>query len=65
MVFTAARAACDAEKWCIKCTDYTIVLKKRRDSTFQQLVSEFTSIMNDIVDETIANADPNDYVRFV
>ena len=46
-------------------TDYTIVLKNDGTRHYQQLVNEFTSIMNDIVDETLGNADPNDYVRFV
>ena len=32
---------------------------------YQQLVNEFTFIMNDIVDETLGNAGPNDYVQFV
>ena len=32
---------------------------------YQQLVNEYTTIMNDIVDETLGNADPNDYVRSV
>ena len=56
--------AYDAVKFGIKGTDYTIVLKNAGTRHYQQLV-EFTSIMNDIVDETLGNADQNDYVRFV
>ena len=59
------RRAYDAVKFGIKGTDYTIVLKNAGTRHYQQLVNEFTSIMNDIVDETLGNADPNDYVRFV
>ena len=59
------RRAYDAVKFGIKGTDYTIVLKNADTRHSQQLVNEFTSIMNDIVDETLGNADPNDYVRFV
>ena len=59
------RRAYDAVKFGIKGTDYTIVLKNAGTLHYQQLVNEFTSIMNDIVDETLGNADPNDYVRFV
>ena len=59
------RRACDAVKFGIKGTDYTIVLKNAGTRHYQQLVNEFTSIMNDIVDEILGNADPNDYVRFV
>ena len=59
------RRAYDAVKFGIKGTDYTIVLKNACTRHYQQLVNEFTSIMNDIVDETLGNADPNDYVRFV
>ena len=32
---------------------------------YQQLVNEFTSIRNNIVDETPRNADPNDYAKVV
>ena len=46
-------------------TYYTIVLKNAGTRHYPQLVNEFTSIMNVIVDETLGNADPNDYVRFV
>ena len=49
-------------KFGIKGNDYTLVLKKRH---YQQLVYEFTFSMNDIVDETLGNADPNNEVRFV
>ena len=56
------RRAYDAVKFGIKGTDYTIVLKNAGTRHYQQLVNEFTSIMNDIVDETLVNADPNDYV---
>ena len=59
------RRAYDAVKFGIQGTDYTIVLKNAGTRHYQQLVNEFTSIMNDIVDETPGNADPNDYVRFV
>ena len=59
------RRAYDAVKFGIKGTDYTIVLKNAGTRHYQQLVNEFTSIMNDIVDETLGNADSNDYVRFV
>ena len=60
-----SRRAYHAVKFGIKGTDYIIVLKNAGTRHYQQLVNEFTSIMNDIVDETIGNADPNDYVRFV
>ena len=59
------RRAHDAVKFGIKGTDYTIVLKNTGTRHYQQLVNEFTSIMNDIVDEALGNADSNDYVRFV
>ena len=59
------RRVYDAVKYGIKGTDYTIVLKNAGTRHYQQLVNEFTSIMNDSVDETHGNADPNDYVRFV
>ena len=59
------RRAYDAAKFGIKGTAYTIVLKNADTRHYQQLVNEFTYIMNDIVDETVRNADPNDYVRFV
>ena len=59
------RRAYDAVKSGIKDTDYTIVLKNVCTRHYQQSVNECTSIMNDIVDETLGNTDPNDYVRFV
>ena len=59
------RRAYDAVKFGIKGTDYTIVLKNAGTRHYQQLVNEYTSIVNDIVDETLGTADPNDYVRFV
>ena len=59
------RRAYDAVKFGIKGTDYKIVLKNAGTRHYQQLVNEFTYIMNDIVDETLGNADPNDYVQFV
>ena len=55
----------DAVKFGIKGTDYTIVLKNVGTLHYLQLVNEFTSIMNNIVDETLGNLDPNDDVRFV
>ena len=55
--------AYDAVKFGIKDTNYTIVLKT--PVHYQQLVNEFTSIMNDIVDETLRNADPDDDIQFV
>ena len=58
------RRAYDAVNFDIKGTDYTIVLKNGTRH-YQQLVNKCTSIMNDSVDETLGNADPNDYVRFV
>ena len=42
-----------------------MALKNAGTRYYHKLVNEFTSIMNDIVDETLGNADPNDYVRFV
>ena len=57
--------AYDVVQFVLKGTDYTIVLKNAGARHYQQLVNEFTYIMNDIVDETLGNADPNDYVRFV
>ena len=57
--------AYDVVKFGIKGTCYTIVLKNSGARHSQQLVNEFTSIMNDIVDETLGNAEPNDYVRFL
>ena len=59
------RRAYDAVKLGIKGTYYTIVLKNAGTGHYQQFVTEFTSIINDIVDETLGNADPNDYIRFV
>ena len=53
------------QKNSIKGTYYTIVLKNACTRHYQQLVNEFTYIMNDIVDETLGNADPNDYVKFI
>ena len=55
----------DAVKFGIKGTNYTTVLKNAGTRHYQQIVNEFTSIMNDIVDETLGNADQNNYVRFV
>ena len=59
------RRAYDTVKFGTKGTDYTIVLKNTGTRHYQQLVNEFTTIMNDIVVETLGNTDPNDYVRFV
>ena len=59
------RRAYNAVKFGIKRTDYTILLKSAGARHYQQLVNECTYIMSDIVDETLGNADPNDYVRFV
>ena len=52
-------------KFALQCTDYTIVLKHAGTRHYQQLVNEFTSIMNYFLDKTLGNAYPNDYVRFV
>ena len=43
----------DAVKLGIKGTDYIIVLKNASIRHYQQLVNEFTSIMNAIVGETL------------
>ena len=59
------KRAHDAIKFVLKGTDYRIILKNAGTGYYQQLCNEFTYIMNDIVDETLGNADPKDYVRFV
>ena len=52
-----ARHVYDSVKFGIKGTDVV--------TRHYQLVNKFTSIMNDIVDETLGNADPTQYARFV
>ena len=59
------RRTYDAVNFGIKGTDYTIVLKNAGTRHYQELVNEFSSIINDIVDVTHGNAEANDYVRFV
>ena len=57
--------AYDAVKFGIKGTDYTIVLKNAGTRHYEQIANECSSIINDIVDEILGNADPNDHVIFL
>ena len=49
----------------MKGTDFKLTLTNAGTRHYQQLSQEFTSVMNDVVDETLGDADPNDYVRIV
>ena len=55
----------DATKFGVKGTDFTIRLQNANTRRYQQLVDEFRQVMNDVIDEVLGDADPNDYVRFV
>ena len=55
----------DSERFGVKGTDYKITLQNANTRHYQQLVDEFKTVMNDIVDHTLGDADPDDYVRFV
>ena len=55
----------DATKFGVKGTDFTIRLQNANTRRYQQLVEEFRQVMNDVIDEVLGDADPNDYVRFV
>ena len=57
--------AYDATRFGVKGTDYKISLRNANTRSYQQLVDEFRDVMSDIVDETLGDADPNDFVRFV
>ena len=57
--------AYDAARFGVKGTDYKISLRNANTRSYQQLVDEFRDVMSDIVDETLGDADPNDFVRFV
>ena len=52
----------DAQKIGVKVVDFKITFKNTR--RYQELVNEFNSVMEDVVNEVLGDADPNDRVRF-
>ena len=54
----------DAKKIGVKGIDLKITLKNANTRRYQELVNEFNSVMEDVVNEVLGDADPNDRVRF-
>ena len=48
----------------VKVVDFKITLKNANTKRYQELVNEFNSVMEDVVNEVLGDADPNDRVRF-
>ena len=48
----------------MKGLDFKITLKDENTRRYQELVNEFNSVMEDVVNEVLGDADPNDRVRF-
>ena len=53
----------DAKKIGVKGVDFKIA-KNANTRRYQELVNEFNSVMEDVVNEVLGDADPNDRVRF-
>ena len=43
---------------------FKITLKNENTKRYQELVNEFNSVMEDVVNEVLGDADPNDRVKF-
>ena len=54
----------DAKKIWVKGVDFKITLKNANTRRYQELVNEFNYVMEDVVNEVLGDADPNDRVRF-
>ena len=48
----------------MKGVDFKITFKNANTRRYQELVNEFNSVMDDVVNELLGDADPNDRVRF-
>ena len=48
----------------MKGVDFKITLKNANTRRYQELVNEFNYVMEDVVNEVLGDADPNDRVRF-
>ena len=48
----------------MKVVDYKITLKNENSRRYQELVNEFNYVMEDVVNEVLGDANPNDRVRF-
>ena len=54
----------DAKKFGVKGLDFKITFKNANTRRYTELVNEFNSVMEDVVNEVLGDADPNDRVRF-
>ena len=54
----------DAKKIGVKGLDFKITLKNANTRRYQELANEFNYVMEDVVNEVLGDADPNDRVRF-
>ena len=52
----------DAKKIGVKAVYFSITLKNANTRKYQELVNECNSVMEDVVNEVLGDADPNDRV---